>query len=318
MNPTNWTPGLIVLAAGLLAGVAFVLFSRRAIRNEEPSGDLLADLEQRYQSLITQLKGLQVDQHRMDAPQFAAEKARLEQAAAAALKARDQFVKNGKHEALKVAARAAKLEQARASAPPGMLSPQLRGALIGAGAVLFFVFVGVMLSQESSPRNENASMTGKIPEGMPAGGEQPGSQEDGELTAAMARLNQAPDDVEAMALAAHLFINRDDYQHAASLTSRALGIDPFHLETRVHRSVLDAVQGKESTALAELLHLSDTFPDSSEALLYGGAVALRLGDKAQALSAWERFLSEAPADQRPPALTQQVEQLRRELQASAK
>ncbi len=51
------------------------------------------DLERRAQSLIEQLKELVADKHNLAPEQFEAEKSRLEREAAAALRARDEYIR---------------------------------------------------------------------------------------------------------------------------------------------------------------------------------------------------------------------------------
>ena len=315
MNGTNWTPGLMVLAAGLLAGVLFVILSRRGKSGAADTPGTLEDFEQRYQSLIAQLKELIGARHQLPAAQFEAEKSRLEQAAAAALKARDQFVKGGQLASSKGQARPSTLPAGPQAKGAGMFSPRVQAVVIGVGAIAFFAFVGVMLSQESTARTDKGGMTGRGPGGDMEGGPDEAAMppEGNALKQAMTRLNDNPDDLQALGEAAHLLIVSDDYEHAAMLTDRAMGIDPFHVETRVHRAVLRATKGDSAGALTELLHLADTFPDSGEALLFAGAVALQLKDKPQALEAFERYWAAAAPSDRSAQLGQQIEALRREV-----
>lgn len=307
MNPqtTNWLPGLVVLAVGFVAAALFLLTQRRkGTPAPEAKDGALEDLERRYQSLIEQLKELAADKHALAPERYEAERSRLEQEAVAALRARDEHQKKrGKN-------------GAGASAPQtapgatGFLSPQLKGALWGGGIVLFFATLGYTLVSEQRTRNEGEEATGRVPPGMAANGQQ---QEDPELTQAMERLKNNPGDLDAAALLSHELIRRQMYEEAERVTLRALALDPFNVELRVHKGVLRAVRGDEAGSEQELMHLVDTYPDAQEALLFLGAIAMRQGDKAKALEAFERFAVEVPSNMHPPPLLAAIQQLRGEL-----
>jgi tetratricopeptide (TPR) repeat protein len=300
LSDTNWLPGIVVLAVALAAAAAFVLTLWR--RREAPAtqAEPIADLEDRARRLLDQLRELNLDRHQLTDEQFAQEKLRLETAAATALRQKDELAARGRSKA----AAKAKPE------PPGFFSkhPQLKGGLWGGGVVLFFGALGVFLSQEQKPRTEGREATGKIP-----GGQEAEREESPELKAALARLQQHPNDPDAAVAAVHQLINEQDWSQASQLTERAAGMDPFHLENRIHRAFLKAVQGNSPQALSELAHLFETYPDAYEALLFHGAVALQAGDRRGALASFERFAIEAPANQQPPMLQQGIAMLRKQL-----
>ncbi|PTL75676.1 tetratricopeptide repeat protein [Vitiosangium sp. GDMCC 1.1324] len=305
MNPptTNWTPGLIVLAVGFIAAALFLLTQRRkGAPAPEPKGGVLEDLERRYQSLIEQLKELAAEKHTVTPEHYAAERSRLELEAAAALRAKDE------HQKKKDGAPAAQT----APVSTGFLSPQLKGALWGGGIVLFFGILGYTLVSEQRTRGEEDAATGRVPPGMAGNGQQM-QQEDPELTQAMERLKNNPGDLDAAALLSHELIRRQMYEEADRVTMRALAMDPFNVELRVHKGVLRAVRGDEAGSEQELTQLVDTYPDAQEALLFMGAIAMRRGDKAKALESFERFAVEVPANMQPPPLLSAIQQLRGEL-----
>lgn len=296
---TNWLPGLVVLAVGLLAGLLFVLLSRRnGAAAPAPEDARLADLEQHYRTLIAQLKALAADQHLLG-DRYEAEKARLERAAADALRARDAHLRGAKHEQEKASARAARAKQAQGFFGK---NPALKGALFGAGAVLFVVLVFALVAREATPRDEPPPRAAQ-------------EQEDPHFQALLDRLGRNPSDIESITEVAHELIRRQQFEDALQLTNRALGIDPHHVETRIHRAVLVAAEGDDARALAQLEHLANTYPDAHEALLFAGALAHQLGDKKKALELFERFAAEAPPSEQPPALERSIERLKAELAA---
>ncbi|EPX62077.1 hypothetical protein D187_009981 [Cystobacter fuscus DSM 2262] len=308
MNPpTNWTPGLAVLAVGVIAAVLFLLTQRRKGAPSASRDDVLEDLERRYQSRIEQLKELAADKHTLAPERYEAERSRLEQEAVAALRARDEHLK---------ARDKAPAPSTPAPAPTGLLSPQFKGALWGGGIVLFFGVLGYTLVSEQHPRGENEAATGRVPPGAmgSADAQQQGApQMDSELQQAWEKLQKNPADLESASIVSHELIRNQMYEEAERVTLRALAVDPFNVELRVHQGVLLAVRGDESGARRELLRLADTYPDAQEGLLFLGALAMKQGDKAAALESFERFAVEVPSSMHPPPLLAAIQQLRAEL-----
>src|SRR5215831_14457580 len=307
MTQTQWLPGVIALAVGLVCGLAFLFFRKGSTRPAAAVDDRVADLERRAQLILDQLKELNADRHHLDAAQFEAEKARLEQEAAAALRARDEYSRGGA--APKIPAKPIPPEAA--SAPRGWLGrhPQLKGAFWGGGVVLFAVILGLLLSQDQKPRQDGMGATGKTP---PMAGA-PEAQEDPILNEAMANYQAHPDSVEAMSRLSHELINRQDFQEATRLTERSLGLDPFHVESRIHRAVLVAVEGDREKGQKALEHLANAYPDAHEARLYHGLLALQAGNERTALEILERYSAEAPPSQQPPRLADVIATLRKKL-----
>jgi tetratricopeptide (TPR) repeat protein len=315
---TNWLPGIIALALSLICGAAYLLLQRRkggAPAAPEPQRDgVRDDLERRAQSLIEQLKELVADKHNLAPEQFAAEKSRLEKEAAAALRARDEYIQQRKSPAPGTTGGAA--TPAQAPVPTGFAArhPQLMGGVWGAAIVLFFGGLGYLLVSEQRPRDEGMEATGRVPPGQGTAATQGQlSQEDRELAEAQERIKTNPNDLEASAMVAHEMIRRQNPEEAERLTVRSLAIDPFHIESRVHRGVLRAIRGDLPGAEQELEALADTYPGAQEALLFLGFIYIQEGNRAKALEYFERFSVEVPRDMQPPQLEAAIVQLRQEV-----
>src|SRR4051794_2839491 len=100
---TNWVPGIIVLAVGLFSALLFALNQRKST----PPTKNTDDLDERYGTLIAQLKEHAAAKHLLPAAEWQAEQARLETSAAAVLRERGGLT----HDTNKAQARAAKLQQ---------------------------------------------------------------------------------------------------------------------------------------------------------------------------------------------------------------
>ncbi|ADO71474.1 tetratricopeptide repeat protein [Stigmatella aurantiaca] len=315
-HTTNWWPGVIALGLSLLCGLAYLLLQRnKGGGAPEPLRDgKQDDLDRRAQSLIEQLKELVAEKHNLAPEQFAAEKTRLEREAAAALRARDEY----RQSKIPTAGTSGTPATAPAPAPAATgfssRNPQLVGALWGAGIVIFFGGLGYLLVSEQRPRDDGMEATGRLPPGEPAPAQPSGmEQEDQALTEAQERLRANPNDLESSSMVAHEFIRRQRAEEAERLTNQALAIDPFHVESRVHRGVLRAIRGDTEGAEAELLTLADTYPGAQEALLFLGFISMQTGSKTKALDYFERFSVEVPRNMQPPQLEAAIAQLRQEV-----
>jgi tetratricopeptide (TPR) repeat protein len=321
MNETNWLPGIVVLGGGLVLAALYLLASRKKAA-AKPKDGTLEDLDQRAQSLIEQLRELNADRHHLSDAQFAAETARLESEAAAALRARDEHRKGGEKTKEKEAP-AARAASGRA-APAGFFArhPELKGALWGGGVVSFVVALGLLLSQSTKERRDDETMTGKDPNevagtrgaGQGQQGQHPQQAEmDRMFQAALEEVKKNPENLEAAAEVAHTLIWRQSWDEAASITERSLSLDPFHVESRIHRAAIDASRGDVEGAIKQLEHLANTLPDAHEALLFIGMIAMQGGDNERALESFERFAADAPPAEQPPQLLDGIAMLRQQL-----
>jgi tetratricopeptide (TPR) repeat protein len=322
--PTNWLPGIIALVAALLCGIGYLLLQRRkggTPPSAEPQRDgVRDDLERRAQSLIDQLKELVADKHALSPEQFAAEKSRLELAAAAALRARDEYIQQRKPGTASAPGAESSPAGGAGPVPTGFAArnPQLVGAMWGAGVVLFFGVLGYLLVSNQQARTEGMEASGKVPPRQAPMAQQQQEpqdmpqQEDAELSEARERLRANPADLESASFIAHELIRNRELEEAQKVTDKALAVDPFNIESRVHRGVLHALRGDVQTAQKELLELADTYPGAQEALLFLGFINLQSNNHAKALEYFERFTVEVPRSQHPPGLDAAIVQLRQE------
>lgn len=308
-HETNWLPGLLVLATGVVAALVY-LFTAKQAGGEAPAKSTgpVDDLDAKYQRLLGELKEHLANKHLVATETWDAERQRLEQAAAAALRERD----GARHEAEKAQARAEKKAQEQAKAPgPAGKHPALAGALIGGLVVAFFAYLGVSLSQKSTPRADGMEATGGPGPAAGMGPAQP--REDPRLQALAARVQSNPEDIDALAgLALHL-ISRQGFGEAKPLLARAALLDPYHVKGRVGRAVLKAVDGDVAYAQKELERLAAKYPEAYDGHLYAGLLALEENDPRRAVQQLELYVNTAPASEQPPMIRAEVERLKGEL-----
>ncbi len=313
MNPhvTNWTPGIIVLAAALAAAVLFLLSGKKAGPEKKAADKTPDDLDERYKSLLAALKEHAASKHLMPEAEWQAEQTRLELAAAAVLREKS----GASHEAVKAQARAEKLAKAQAAAAANPGNATLRGALIGGGVVGFFVLAGFLLTQQSSTRVEGGTMTGTNPAEM--GGTPPMQPQRPDLQKEVEKLRKTaeahPEDVDVLADVAGQLIKLQAFNEAYPIVTRASGIDPYHVQNRIWRAVLEAVDGQALTAIEDLEQLGDKYEGAYKARLYAGLIALETEQPQRALKQLELYLVEAPASEQPPFIRMSVQQLRAQL-----
>lgn len=311
---TDWLPGIIAIAVGALAAISYLLFGKTAAvpasQTDAAPDDAGTDLEERYRSLINQLKEHQQSKHLAAPDAWAAEQARLELLAAQALRQRD----GKRHEAEKTKARADKLKAQQAAATGPLANPLIKGALIGGAIVAFFVVVGLTLSQQSTPRDGSRQMPGAMGQSGSDGPTAP-QAEDPRLAQMRAQVQRNPDDVDLVAKVAGEYMRRRMYEDAVPLVLSGSALDPFHPRLRVQRLVLELVSGarEPQATLAELERLGDWYDDTYEAHLYAGLLAMELSQQQRALTQLERYLQKAPADQQPPMIRQSVAMLKQQL-----
>lgn len=306
--PTDWLPGILMLAAGAIAALAYV-FGARKPTSASKSGST-DDLEARYQAKIAQLREHQANKHLQAPAKWNAVRARLESEAAAVLKERNGV----KHEKLKAAVRAER--KAAAIAKDGSLPqkhPTLTVAVLGSVVVGFFVLVAFTLSESTSSRKDGMQATGRPGMGgMGMGGEasQEPQQEDPRLVALGQRVQTNPEDPDAVGDLAMYLIRRQAFDDARPLIDRVTRLDPFSVKGRVARAVMLAVNGDAKSSQDELEHLSVFYPEAYDARMFAGLISMEVNDQPRALRNLEAYVATAPSSEQPPMMRNLIRQLK--------
>jgi len=304
VTESHWIPGLVVLSIGLIAGALSLLLRRKpaaAVPTER-----VGDAQRRLDSLLSQLREHEGEKHQQNPAEWQTEHDRLEHAAADAMRARDEV-------AISTAKAGPGKKGEPATAPRGFFGrhPQMVGAAWGAGVVIFFGARGLWLSQEQKPRAEGETATGTVGRGAPGA---PGADDDRDFQTALARSEENPGgDLALTGEVIRELISRSDFQQAQELNERALGVDPFRTDLRVHRAFLQVTQGQREAGMAELGRLADLYPDGSSALIFRGMIHMQAQETRAALADFEAYLAATPPQNVPPQLRAGVAQLRQQV-----
>jgi len=305
MNPTvetNWLPGLLMLAAGAIAALAYVFGAQRTA-GEASKATGPDDLDARYQAKLAELRDHHASRHLQKADEWEATKRRLEGEAASVLKERNGL----KHEKTKAAGRAQQkaIAKAKDTSITGK-NPALTGALIGGAVVGFFVLLGFNLSQSTGERKGGMQAMGA----SSATPEQAEQRDDPRLLALGERVQVSPEDPEAVGDLAMYLVRRQAFEDARPLVDRVTQLDPYSVKGRVARAVLRAVDGDAKDSEDDLEHLSAYYPEAYDAFMFAGLIAMETNDAPRAIKNLEAYLATAPAVEQPPMMRGLIAQLK--------
>jgi hypothetical protein len=308
---TNWLPGILVLSAGFVGSVLYLLLSKRA--GAAPTEGAKDDVDAKYQSVIGELKEHTANKHLLPAESWEAEKKRLEALAVTLLKQRDGL----KHAQLKAEARAEAKAKAQATSTGFFAqNPAMKGAFVGGAVVLFFAVLWITVNEAAKPRTDGMQVTGMDPGAAgPAGPQEP--PVDTKMEQLLQAVQRSPDDIDALSEAALYLISKQGFAESRPFIQRATLIDPFHVKTRVGRAILLAVDGDVPGGTNELERLATLYPDGYPGALYAGMLSMEDNNPARAVQNFERYLATAPISEQPPMLRMAVRQLKAQLAGSA-
>ena len=189
MTESHWIPGIVVLSIGLIGGALYLLFGRKPAA-AGPT-DRMSDAQRRVDSLLAQLREHEAEKHQLSPDDWKVEHTRLEQAAADAMRARDEVANIPPRTGAGKGKKGAPAPEPTPTAPTGFFGrhPQLVGAAWGAAVVVFFGALGLWLSQDQKPREAGEPATGTVGRGAP------GSEaDDGDFQACLLYTSPSPRD----------------------------------------------------------------------------------------------------------------------------
>lgn len=125
------------------------------------------------------------------------------------------------------------------------------------------------------------------------------------------RVDQNPNDVEALAALGNVNLTLGRPDHAKEWYERALKVDPNHQGTRMDLAIALRYMKKPDEAIAQLKLVLAKEPKNAAALFNTGVILLEdKQDQPAAIAKWESLMKAHPDDPRVPQLRQMVEGLK--------
>jgi len=285
-------PGMIAIAVGAITSL--VVASRISRKQSDYETDTpVLDLEEEVGHAVLMLRDLEYHKSRMDSESYRAQKEKLEQEAATALRERDAKVKENqkKKEApvMTVQEQGSGILQSR---------PQLKGFLWGALVMSVGFGLYFSVSTQAVPRVEGGGMTGAQPS-QPA--QPPVAQagaQNSEVQGLLTKLKENPKDVDSMARLGRILLFQQLHKEAQMVTERALQIDPDHLGSQINQAMVSAGQGDAPGALTQLNAILQRDAKSYDAWFFKGMLSMQTGDNAGMKKSFGQYVALAPESPR--------------------
>jgi tetratricopeptide (TPR) repeat protein len=240
--PTEWVSAVAILAAGLILGLMFVIFSNRRRTKGSTLGsdpDIeLRDLEAKRDALILQLRDL-------DQKSSPAERTRLELETAEVLR---QIDGHGRRHTV-----ATSSGDDIAEATP--MNPALKGFLWGAVSFAVLAGLGYFVMQSASPREEGGLATGGLPS-------QSSTQRDPMLEQIQAAVMRNPEDLQLRNDFAQALLERDDLMGVFEQTKFVLDRSPEDSRALTFQALVRLAMGEAETAISMLQRASRSDPQN--------------------------------------------------------
>lgn len=286
MHPTNWTPGLVVLGLGLLAGF---FFAWRVARGRNPSGNTSGEatdavsqpdaaLATRRDDLLARRDAVFASLRELgSSPAAVEERRRLELEAANILRALDQINTT--------------VPAGTPNAPPA--GNWAKGLAWSGGAVAFAVVLALLLSEFSGERGEGGSMTGNTSFG--GGTPMAADPEEDPRLAKLEQLAAAhPDMLEFKLDLSQAYLLRDRLIESFEISKEVLEKDPGNARATTYQAVVRMAMGQVQRASEMLDEAVQTAPDLTEAWVQRALVALQSGRFDVAVESLEKALEQRP------------------------
>ncbi|MEJ2086439.1 MAG: tetratricopeptide repeat protein [Acidobacteriota bacterium] len=299
MTDSTWVPGLVVLIAGLAAGLllGWRLRRQRAAQSQVNDPDLelaLSDLEERRNDLYRRLHSAEEDHLGQ------AEREALETAAARTLREIDRLRPQMSRSARKAGGAKASSHRKEpdrdASAPP---QPRARPALAGfASGALLMAVIAVLIYwafRDAQPKPDPMTGVGAMSTSDdPHGNEGPMSAEVmARVETLRGRIQADPNDWMAKKELALTLMSSGQFFEAFELSDEILGTFPEDPDALLVQGVVRLTMGQNDTAVNLLDRVLAQHPDHLQALLYRGLALYQAGEIERAVDSWEMGLEMA-------------------------
>jgi len=286
----SWTPPLVVLALGAVAG-AVVVATRSKNKGAHqaaahaPETSRTSDLQRRYDTLIRRL----------------AEGVSPEERAAIELEAA-QVLMEMETGARTAATAAAPVPSAPAPAPAGSVAPAkpasaLAGFLYGILAMGTLGGLFYLASQGAAVRPEGGSPTGGNTMGSAASSQPPTTAaEDAALAALEESVRKAPTDIAQRVELTRAYLQRRDLMKVFDQTQAILEVEPGQPHALTYQALVRVAMGQADQAETMLIDAIKKNPRIEDAYIHLAIARLQLNNRKEAEEAIEAGQKEFPED----------------------
>lgn len=281
----SWTPPLVVLALGAVAGAVVVAARARRQAAHETSTDSShgSDLKRRYDALIRRL----------------AEGASPEERTAIEIEAAQVLreMETGQGPGAAPIPAAAPVAAAQATpAPP--VRPASAWAGFAYGVISMSVLGGLFFfaSQGSTERSEGGSPTGGNTMGPAAAAPQTSAADDANLKALQEAVRKSPTDVAQRIELVRAYLQRRDLMQVFDQTKAVLEIEPGNPYALTYQALVRVAMGQAPQAETMLVEVIKKNPGIEDAYIHLAIARLQLGNKKGAEEAIQAGQKQFPED----------------------
>ena len=282
----SWTPPLVVLALGTVAGAVLVAArARRQAAQESPKvSSHESDLKRRYDALIRRLaEGADPD-----------ERTAIEIEAAQVLREMETGTGPGGAPA------AAPVASSQAAAPAVPARPASAWAGFAYGVLTMAVLGGLfyLASQGSTERSSGGSPTGGNGMGPAAAAEAPqtSAADDANLKALEEAVRRSPTDIAQRIELVRAYLQKRDLMAVFDQTKAVLEIEPGNPYALTYQSLVRVAMGQAAQAETTLVEVIKKNPGIEDAYIHLAIARLQLGNKKGAEEAIQAGQKQFPDD----------------------
>ena len=282
----SWTPPLVVLALGAIAGAVVVAArARRQAAHEAPTvSSRSSDLKRRYDALIRRLaEGASPE-----------ERAAIELEAALVLRE----METGEGPGAAPAASQTAAAEATEAAPAAPARPASAWAGFAYGVLTMGVLGGLfyLASQGSTERSEGGSPTGGNTMGSAASAPQTSAADDANLKALEEAVRKSPADVAQRIELVRAYLQRRDLMQVFDQTKAVLEIEPGNPHALTYQALVRVAMGQAAQAETMLVEVIKKNPGIEDAYIHLAIARLQLGNKQGAEEAIQAGQKQFPED----------------------
>ncbi|HEY0838797.1 MAG TPA: tetratricopeptide repeat protein [Vulgatibacter sp.] len=291
MHGTDWLPGIIALALGLVGGAFLWLRHAKGAKTApafDPRQAKLEELRARRDLAVARLREIGPDAGH----DLAAERSRLEVEVAQTLRSLDQL-----ESAAPSGTQGAPVKHDNTGAPgvtgTGFFAsrPVLRGFLWGAGTASFLFLLVFFLGDLATPGKLGGPPMG--PAGVMGASADDGAP-DPELDQLRATVAAHPQDAEMKLDLAQALLFRDRLLEAFNVVQEVTKAAPDNPRALTYEGVVRSAMGQQERAVELLDRAVQLDPMLTEAWVRRGLAAFDMGRYQVAIESWERALEQRP------------------------